>query len=147
MSTDRTEFGIPVIFDVIAHDRQDAGEALVEMLKQARVVGREFDTDGRGAAECVSWWTLERVDKDADRNDNDAGVVVFDSDLDYLRSLLQDTRDSASDAERHERLLTYFDPNHRTGWTAPTDEEAIDEPYQGPQMFSRPDHVLGSAWR
>lgn len=121
MSTDPTEYGIPVIFDVTAYSREDAGQALVEILGGHRIPGNRMRLDGRGTQTVESWWTLESVDKGYDRNDNDAGVVLFTEDADYLLTLLQRTDGTIdmTDRDRHGRLLEYLHPNNRVGWDDP----------------------------
>ena len=56
------------MFDVKAESRYEAGALLVSRLVAARLPE---------ATGVVSWWTIEAQDKAHDRNDNDAGVVVF----------------------------------------------------------------------
>lgn len=111
------EYGIPVIFDVTAGSREDAGNTLVAMLSGHNLPGTRL-ANGGGTIE--SWWTLEGIDKRFDRNDNDAGVVLFAEDLDYLHMLLCAVASDgvpASNRLRHERLLRYLHPNCRIGWT------------------------------
>src|SRR3954447_21061666 len=110
------EYGVPVIFDVSAHSRQEAGASLVVMLAGHNIPGSKITTKVDDGPVVESWWTLEAVDKPFDRNDNDAGVVLFDEDLDYLLRLLEMTAEHASptsDHARHARLIRYLRPDSR----------------------------------
>lgn len=67
------EYQVPVMFDVTATSREEAGKAVVQALSFADMPGVQMDS-GR----IESWWTIEAIDKDADGNDNAAGTVTFD---------------------------------------------------------------------
>jgi hypothetical protein len=113
--TEHREYGVPIIFDVTADSRQDAGNSLVKML-----AGHNLPGTVDNCRTIESWWTLEGIDKPFDRNDNDAGVVLFAEDLDYLLRLLEMTAEQASptsDHARHARLIRYLRPENRVGWT------------------------------
>lgn len=73
---------IPVMFDVsFTANREDAAHLLAEALAE---VGLTRWIPGGVAVPGLrppieSWWLIEGQDKHADRNDNDAGIVVFDN--------------------------------------------------------------------
>lgn len=122
MSHDPQEFQVPVIFDVSAYSREEAGAAVVAILDGHQIAGnieREALID--------SWWTLEQVDKAHDRNDRDAGAVVFGDDLDYLHAVLRDAltmtgRNDSPVSQRIQRLTAYFAPEARVA--TPDDRDA-----------------------
>ena len=120
MSTDPREYQIPVIIDVTAWSYDEAAETAVQALAQGRIPGRTHRPEGmENSRPCQveSWWTVERASKEADGNDNEHGVVVFEHDLDYLHQLLvrhapvqgYPTVNGNNNVERHMRLLDYFD--------------------------------------
>lgn len=128
MSHDPQEFQIPVIFDVTAYSREEAGDALVKILGGHRLPGNRL-LPHHQAPHIESWWTVEHVDKGHDGNDNEHGVVVFQHDLDYLLGVLDlldldDPEDvSPEQRERHKRLLSYFAPDNRIGTDDDRDED------------------------
>jgi len=131
MSSDtRREYQVPIMFDVTSDSIEGASEAAMALLGKADLVGEYHTTNGLGTARIESIWTIERVAKAADGNDNDHGVVVFQDDLDYLHALLKRMWDSstfitAAEQGRHQRLMAYFDPDTgRCGSDDLADEDA-----------------------
>lgn len=129
MSHDPQEFQIPLIFDVTAYSRDEAGDALVKILHGHQLPGNRRDEGPAPHARIESWWTLEVIDKAHDGNDNEHGVVVFQHDLDYLLALLVATGGTQQppgfdfDGDRHDRLMSYFAPDHRIGSDDYRDED------------------------
>lgn len=78
------EYSVPIIFDVTAPDRESAGRAVVEILArhwkgaEPHGGGWRWTLDRESGIRVESWWTVEAIDKQHDRNDNAAGQVVFD---------------------------------------------------------------------
>jgi len=130
VSTDPREYQIPVIIDVTAWSYDEAAETAVQALAQGRIPGRTHRPEGmENSRPCQveSWWTVERASKEADGNDNEHGVVVFEHDLDYLYVVLQRTLTGMAPSvppaqrERHLRLIAYFD--RETGRTGSETQE------------------------
>lgn len=77
------EYSVPIMFDVTAPDREAAGKAVVEILArhwrgtEERGGGVRWSLDHTRQVQIESWWTVEAEDKQHDRNDNAAGLVVF----------------------------------------------------------------------
>lgn len=74
------EYGIPIMFDVSAEDRDTAAAVLVEVLSRLQIPGTSVREDGDSttpAGVVESWWTIDARDKRFDGNDNDPGAVMF----------------------------------------------------------------------
>lgn len=76
---------IPIMFDVsFVANREDAARLVVEALAEAGITSWLPDPSVPLRPPVGSWWTIDARDKKADRNDNDAGVVVFPHDRDIF---------------------------------------------------------------
>lgn len=64
-------FGIPVMLDVAAPDRETAARWVSEGMRTSSVIQ---NTQG-----VQSWWLIESTDRHADDSDNLTGTVVFDT--------------------------------------------------------------------
>lgn len=79
------EHSIPIMVDVEAETRGDAAYALSRILRRLGLNGdRHRDDEGETIARVEAWWMIEAQDKDVDRNDRDAGRVVFDEPAGWL---------------------------------------------------------------
>lgn len=114
------EIQVPVIIDVTADNAEQAARIAVGTLAAAGIVGKgvSIDPDEQVTQthRVESWWTVEQCAKEADGNDNEHGVIVFENDLDYLYIVLRRAGVvPPGQRARHDRLVRYFAKSGRCG--------------------------------